>query len=175
MWSVSPKEVHQDHKFPTASTSFHTISSIKINKLAFKIHKIQLNDQTIQLLHWPIATFWRLQPLRPTWLSSLCCDVIVSDSAVTRRAFPGAFVNPLAPHVDVQAQQLPLSDAEGALALGFAGWGWRPRGGLRDQLFIGFVYGLFGVSFGFEGFYLDFIFFLLLVPTSALSEFGLGG
>ena len=49
------------------------------------------------------------------WLSSLCCDVLVSDSALTRRAFPGAFVNPAAPQVDVEAQQLPLSDAEGAL------------------------------------------------------------
>lgn len=50
---------------------------------------------------------------QPEWLSSLCCDVIVTDSAVTRRSFPGAFVNPAAPHVDVEAQQLPLSDAEG--------------------------------------------------------------
>ena len=55
--------------------------------------------------------------LRPMWLSSLCCDVIVSDSALTRRAFPGAFVNPAPPQVDVEAQQLPLSDAEGALAV----------------------------------------------------------
>jgi len=66
----------------------------------------------------PFNTYIRIHDyaetdVQPMWLSSLCCDVIVSDSALTRRAFPGAFVNPAAPQVDVEAQQLPLSDAEG--------------------------------------------------------------
>lgn len=65
----------------------------------------------------PFNTYIRIHDyaetdVQPVWLSSLCCDVIVSDSSLTRCAFPGAFVNPAAPHVDVEAQQLQLS-AEG--------------------------------------------------------------